>query len=96
MEPFDKHRLDKQVLFFKALSHPTRLWIVRQLRKKDHCVHEFVDLIGDDFSTVSKHLAVLKQARVVTDSKKGTMIFYHLSHPCILSVLECVEETAGE
>jgi len=96
MEPFDRQQLDKQVLFFKALSHPTRLWIVRQLREKEHCVHELVERIGDDFSTVSKHLALLKNAHIVEDRKKRTTVYYHLAHPCILSVLECVEETAGE
>ena len=93
MEPFDKQVLQKQVFFFKALAHPTRLWIVRQLRERDHSVHEFVEAVGDDFSTISKHLHILKEACIVTDDKKGTAVYYRLSHPCILSVLHCMEET---
>lgn len=94
MEPFDKQLLCRQVLFFKALSHPTRLWMVRQLRDRAYCVHEFVKIVGDDFSTVSKHLAVLKEAHIVSDDKQGKTVYYRLSHPCIRGVLECVEETA--
>ncbi len=92
MESFDKHTLDKQVLIFKALAHPTRLWIIRQLREKDYCVHEFVQMVGDDFSTVSKHLHVLKEAHLVSIAKKGTTVYYRLTHPCVLSVLGCVED----
>lgn len=93
METFDKQTLDRQVLFFKALAHPTRLWMIRQLRGGEHCVHEFVKLVGDDFSTISKHLTVLKAARIVEINKKGTTVYYRLSHPCILAVLNCMEET---
>lgn len=93
MQTLDKDSLEKQVLFFKALAHPTRLWMVQQLRLREHCVHEFVQGVGDDFSTVSKHLHVLKIARIVTDEKKGTTVYYRLTHPCILAVLKCMEQT---
>lgn len=93
MEPFEKQDLVRQVLFFKALAHPTRLWIVRQLRERDYCVHEFVQAVGDDFSTISKHLTVLKDARIVADNKKGKTVYYRLSNPCIVSILQCMEET---
>lgn len=96
MDAFDRRLLEQQVLFFKALSHPTRLWIVRQLRERDYCVCEFVKEIGDDFSTVSKHLAVLKEANIVADHKQGKTVFYHLTHPCIVTVLACVEKTTEE
>ncbi len=93
MDHFDRELLKKQVAFFKALAHPTRLWIARQLRNRECCVHEFVDHVGHDFSTVSKHLTVLKEAKIVQDNKKGKTVYYQLSHPCILAVLNCVEET---
>lgn len=93
MKSFEKEDLVRQVLFFKALAHPTRLWIVRQLRERDYCVHEFVEAVGVDFSTVSKHLTILKEAHIVCDSKKGKAVTYHLSHECIIGVLGCVEDS---
>ena len=75
----------------KALAHPTRLWIVETLADGEHCVCEFADAIDVDFSTVSKHLAVLKQAGIVNDDKRGKQVFYRLQVPCILNFMGCVE-----
>jgi ArsR family transcriptional regulator, arsenate/arsenite/antimonite-responsive transcriptional repressor len=76
----------------KALAHPTRLFIVEELEKGDRCVNELTAMIGSDMSTVSKHLSVLKNAGIITDSKSGTSIFYHLKTPCILGFIGCVED----
>lgn len=77
----------------KALSHPTRLYIVDRLAEKEHCVCELTDLIGADTSTVSKHLSVLKNAGIVADEKRGLQVFYSLKVPCILNFFGCIEET---
>jgi len=75
----------------KALAHPTRLWIVEKLAGGEHCVCEFADAIDVDFSTVSKHLSVLKQAGIINDDKRGKQVFYSLKVPCILNFMDCVE-----
>lgn len=76
----------------KALGHPTRLWIVEELASGPRCVCEFVEAVGSDFSTVSKHLLVLKNAGIVDIDKRGKQIFYSLRVPCILNFLGCVTE----
>jgi DNA-binding transcriptional ArsR family regulator len=82
----------EQAAFFKALGHPTRLWIVRQLADgKEHCVCEFVEGAGVDFSTISQHLAILKQATILSDDKRGKSVYYTLSCPCIVNLLACLE-----
>ena len=75
----------------KALAHPTRLFIVDQLKAGDRCVCELTEMIGADVSTVSKHLSVLKQAGIVEDEKQGTQVFYSLRVPCVLNWYSCVE-----
>ena len=75
----------------KALGHPTRLWMAEELAKGEHCVCEFVEMIDADFSTISKHLAVLKQAGIVEDEKRGLNVYYKLKVPCVLNSLTCVE-----
>jgi len=75
----------------KALAHPTRLWITEKLRKGPCCVCEFVDQIDADFSTVSRHLSILRQAGVIEDEKRGKQVYYHLKVPCILNFMNCVE-----
>jgi DNA-binding transcriptional ArsR family regulator len=75
----------------KALAHPTRLWIVEKLADGERCVCEFADAIDADFSTVSKHLAVLKHAGIVEDEKRGKQVYYRLKVPCVLNFMQCVE-----
>ncbi len=76
----------------KALGHPTRLFIVEELAKGEKCVCEFVGPVGADFSTISKHLSVLKEAGIIEDEKRGLKVFYRLRVPCIVKFIGCIEE----
>ncbi len=75
----------------KALAHQTRIYMVEELAKGERCVCEFVEAVGADFSTVSKHLSILKDAGIVQDDKRGQKVFYSLKAPCITSFLGCIE-----
>ncbi len=68
---------------FKALGHPTRLWIASHLEGKELCVCDLVNGTGEEFSAISQHLNVLKKAHVVTCDKRGKHVFYCLAYPCI-------------
>jgi len=75
----------------KAMAHPTRLFIVDILSGKSKCVQELTDLVGDDMSTVSKHLSILKNAGIIRDRRNGKKIYYELKVPCVLNFFKCVE-----
>ncbi len=75
----------------RAMAHPTRLYIVDMLASEKMCVRNLTEKIGADMSTVSKHLAVLKNAGIVRDERSGSQIFYNLKMPCVLSFFKCVE-----
>ncbi len=79
----------EQARIFKALGHPSRLLMVDSLRKGERCVCELQALVGDDMSTVSRHLAVLRDAGIVASRKKGTNIYYRLTICCLDTFLEC-------
>ena len=91
MDAKRKARLELRARIIKAMAHPTRLLIVEELSKKERCVCELTEMIGDDVSTVSKHLSVLKNAGIVADQKRGTQVFYTLRCPCVLHFFSCVE-----
>jgi len=82
---------EARATIIKALAHPTRLFIVDTLAEKEHCVCELTEMIGADVSTVSKHLAVLKNAGIVEDEKRGTTVWYRLKTPCVLNFIACTE-----
>jgi len=75
----------------KAMAHPSRLMMIDALSEGEKCVCELRDLVGSDISTVSKHLALMRDAGIVTDRKAGQQVFYSLRVPCILNFFGCVE-----
>ncbi len=82
---------EKRVVVLKALAHPTRLVITERLMQGEQCVGELRDLVGDDVSTVSKHLLVLRNAGVVVCEKRGLNVYYRLACDCFSDFLECVD-----
>lgn len=80
----------------KALAHPTRLLILDVLQQREWCVCELTELIGADQSTVSKHLALLKQAGLVDDRKDGVMTFYRPRVTCLEGFWRCIESVLKE
>ncbi len=81
--------IEAQAAVFKALGHPSRLLMVDALRSGEKCVCELQVLVGDDMSTVSRHLAVLREAGIVEREKKGVNIYYRLVLGCLENFLAC-------
>lgn len=85
-------RYEARARIFKALAHPTRLFILDELsRSGPRCVCDLTQMVGADMSTISKHLAVLKSAGLLQDSKHGSQVFYHLRIGCIMNFFACAE-----
>jgi DNA-binding transcriptional ArsR family regulator len=85
-------KYEARAKIIKAMAHPTRLFIVDELgRSGERCVYELTRMIGVDMSTVSRHLAMLKNAGIVEDEKRGAQVYYSLRVKCVLNFFECVE-----
>jgi DNA-binding transcriptional ArsR family regulator len=63
----------------KALADENRVRILMALCPKELCVCQIVELLGLAPSTVSKHMAILKQARLVDSRKEGRWMFYRMA-----------------
>ncbi len=81
--------IEEQAKIFKALGHPSRLLMAEALSRGPMCVCDLQKLVGADISTVSRHLAVLKGADIVTDVKRGQNVFYSLKLTCLGQFLSC-------
>ncbi len=81
----------RQATVFKALGHPARLQVVKELAGGERCVCDLVDLTGLGWSTVSRHLAVLKSVGVIEDEKRGLQVFYRLRMPCVVRFAACLD-----
>ena len=91
MDAKSKAKYKARARIIKAMSHPTRLFMVDELSRGERCVCELTEMVGDDISTISKHLSILKSAGIVADEKRGTQVFYSLRVPCVLNFFSCVE-----
>jgi DNA-binding transcriptional ArsR family regulator len=76
---------------FRALSDPTRLRIVDQLREHEEIsVGELAEVLGASQQNVSKHLAALRTEGFVARRKRGTSALYRISDPAVLELCEQV------
>lgn len=76
----------------KALGHPARLQMLDLLDQGDRCLCELHPLFSLRQPTLSRHLAVLKQAGIVTERRVGPRVVLHLATPCILRSFDCAME----
>ncbi len=64
---------------FKALNDPTRREILRLLQEKDMTAGDIADQFSISFPSISHHLDLLKQAKLVTAQKEGQFVYYSLN-----------------
>ena len=67
-----------------------------ELAKGERCVCDLQRIVGGDMSTISKHLAVMRNTGVVEDRKAGLQVFYRLRVPCILQFFGCVDAVIAD
>ncbi len=76
---------------FHALSEPNRLAIIHCLADAPHRVGEIASHVGLAQSTVSAHLAMLREAHIVSSRPEGRSTWYRLSNPYLGHVLDAAE-----
>jgi ArsR family transcriptional regulator len=91
MDRIEHLRSAARAAVFKAMGHPSRIFILENLERGQRCVRDLAGLVGADISTVSKHLAVLKNAGIVRDRKEGTTVYYSLACSCLGDMLASAE-----
>jgi ArsR family transcriptional regulator, arsenate/arsenite/antimonite-responsive transcriptional repressor len=67
------------VTIAKALSDDNRVRIVAMLDGRELCVCQVIEVLALAPSTVSKHLSILKQARLIDGRKDGRWMYYRLA-----------------
>lgn len=81
---------------FHGFSDPSRLAILRHLALGDHRVVDLTAHLGLAQSTVSKHLACLKDCGLVTSRPQGRASVFSLTHPeALMDLLASAERVLG-
>ena len=89
-KPVDLHQ--KKAAILKGIAHPVRLCVVEALAKREMCVCEIAEMFHFDRTTISKHLALMKNLGILDSRKEGLNVWYSLRIRCLASLLSCVEK----
>lgn len=77
---------------FRMLGEPMRLKILQALCQKPLAVGEIVTATGATQSNISRHLALLTSAGVITRQKNGQFVYYAMSNPLTMKLCELVHK----
>lgn len=94
--PHAREGLAPAALLFHSLSDPVRVAIVQRLA---HGEARVVDLTNDlqlAQSTVSQHLACLRDCRLVDFRAEGRQSFYFVAQPALLDLLRVAENLLAD
>lgn len=64
---------------FKALNDPTRREILELLQERDMTAGEIAEKFRISWPSISHHLDLLKQAKLVSSEKEGQYVYYSLN-----------------
>ncbi len=91
MKEKTRKRYEARAKIAKAMAHPSRLLMLDLLQKQEMCVSDLTDEVGADQSTVSKHLAVLKDVGLIDVRKEGALSYYRVTCGCLDGFFSCLE-----
>lgn len=92
LQPATAAVVKRRANVLKAMGHPSRVRILEVLSAGETCVCDIAPAVGSDMSTVSRHLAVLRNAGIIADDKRGLNVFYRLVTPCVLDFFRCIDQ----
>ena len=78
--------LDRIALQFRLLGEPMRLKILESVCDRPRAVNDIVAAVGATQANVSKHLALMAGAGMLTREKRGQSVYYGLKNPLLLQV----------
>lgn len=89
--PAERTGLAAAVALFHGLSDPTRLAITRRLAHGEARVVDLTRLMGLPQSTVSSHIACLRDCGLVFGRAEGRQMFYSLTRPELMDLFAAAE-----
>lgn len=91
-KPPNREALAKVADNFRALSEPTRLAILQELKSGPKTVNELVEAIGTTQPNISKQLRILLDAGFVSREQRGIYVYYAMQGDFVLRLCDLVCE----
>jgi DNA-binding transcriptional ArsR family regulator len=91
MARMNRDALEKVAASFRALSEPTRLAIIQELKAGDRMtVNQIVESLGLSQANISKHLAILRDAQFLKREQHGVTAIYSINDPMVIELCTLV------
>lgn len=75
---------------FRTLGEPYRLRILQELQGGELTVGELVNALDGNQPNVSKHLAILHDAGLVSRRREATSVYYEIADPMVFKLCDLV------
>ena len=75
-------------IVFKALNDSTRREILEMLQERDMTAGEIAEQFNISFPSISHHLDILKQAKLVIAEKGGQFVYYSLNPTVVDDIMK--------
>jgi ArsR family transcriptional regulator, arsenate/arsenite/antimonite-responsive transcriptional repressor len=83
--------MNQDVIRLRALAHPVRLGMMRQLAERpETCACDFTEVFAVSQPTISQHLKVLRDAGLVRTRRRGTQICYSIDAGALGTVRDVI------
>ena len=88
----DRKIFELQAEVCKTLANPKRLEIITALKDGEKTVTDLVEILGVPKANVSQHLAIMRNAGVLTNRREGVNIFYALTSQKVVEACSLMRE----
>lgn len=96
VEPrYPDRAIERAVRLFKALGDEARLRTLEMLMRREACVSEVAEASGEQVSTVSHRLRVLRSEGLVERRRDGRHIYYSLADAHVIELIRNALDHVG-
>ncbi|MCK4523353.1 winged helix-turn-helix transcriptional regulator [candidate division WOR-3 bacterium] len=85
-------KYEKQSDILKALAHPARLQIVIGLMKNECNVTQIQEKLGFPQSTISQHLKILKNSKIIKGRRETTQVCYKVTNNTVIRIINILNK----
>jgi len=76
----------------KTIAHPVRIGILQMLHEGEKNLHELYEELGCSQSTMSQHIRILKDRRLIKCRKDGTCKYCSVGIGSLQRLIDCVRD----
>ncbi len=82
---------DRETAILKALGHPVRFKIIKNLIQNECSVNSIVERLNIPQSTVSQHLGILRNQGIITPKKEGVVTCYRVVDSRVIEIINILK-----